>query len=135
MVCLDTSFLFDLWRNRESPGHATLRTLERRAADVLVVSVPAAGEFLEGAAHVSAERFSQGIEFLAVFRIGNLDRDTAICYAELVAELRRRKRLEGISKFDAWIAAWARQHQAQVLTANPRHFRRFPGLEVLEPLS
>jgi len=132
MICLDTSFLIELWRHRDASEHRAVRTVARHAADVLVVPVPAAGEFLERAAHVSSQRLKEGIEFLSNFRAGGLDRDTAVCYAELVAELRRNKGLEGISKFDAWIAAWARQHGAAVLTDNPRHFRRYAGLEVLE---
>jgi predicted nucleic acid-binding protein len=49
-----------------------------------------------------------------------------------VSAQRLKEGLEGISRFDAWIAAWARQHGAPVLTGNPRHFRKFPGVKVLE---
>jgi predicted nucleic acid-binding protein len=132
MICLDTSFLIKLWRHREAPDHPALQTLARHAAELLVVPVPAAGEFLEGAAHVSAQRLKEGRDFLSLFRSGSLDRETATSYAELVAELRHKKSLEGVSRFDAWIAAWALQHGAPVLTGNPRHFRKFPGVQVLE---
>lgn len=90
----------------------------------------AAGEFLEGGAAVSAERLAESLEFVRLFRIGDVNLETALRYAQLVAHLRRVDGLGGHSKPDLWIAAWAAQHSAPLATRNARHFSGLPGLEL-----
>jgi len=131
MICLDTGYLIELWRHRADADHPAVKALSRFSDEAFVVPVHAAGEFLEGAAYVSEQRLREGREFLAMFRAGEMTSDTALLYATAVAALRRKDELAGVSTFDAWIAAWATQHGAAVLTTNERHFKRFAGVRVV----
>lgn len=131
MICLDTTFLVDLWRNKENPGHATVHLLRNRPAEIFAVPAHAAGEFLEGAASISEERIQESLRFLRLFAACVVDIDTAQHYGRIVADLRKRSLLHGVSKADMWIAAWAVQHGAMLATRNVRHFEAVEGLSVL----
>lgn len=131
MICLDTTFLIHLWRNRQDPSHPTTQLLVQNPTEVFAVPVAAAGEFLEGAAFLSAARFAESLRFLGLFAIGPASLETARHYALMVADLRRRKLLTGTSKADLWIAAWAVEHQAALATQNEKHFRHVEGLRLI----
>jgi predicted nucleic acid-binding protein len=131
MICLDTAFLIHLWRNRQDPSHPTTQLLAQNPTEVFAVPVAAAGEFLEGAAFISASRFAEALRFLALFEVGLASLETARRYAQIVADLRRRKLLAGASKADLWIAAWAVEHQAALATQNAKHFRHVEGLRLI----
>ena len=131
MICLDTDFLVALWRSRNIAEHPARQTLARHPGEVLVVCVPVAGEFLEGAAFISDDRLKDAIRFIRLFEVSGLSIQTAVHYAQVVADLRRRNLLAGSSKADMWIAAWALEHRASLATQNTRHFSRIPGLKLL----
>ena len=131
MICLDTDFLIALWRSRGTAGHPTRRVLEDHPGEVLAVCAVAAGEFLEGAACVSEERLREATRFLRLFEIAPATFQTAVHYAQAVAELRRRGLLAGISKADMWIAAAALEHRVRLVTRNTRHFERIAGLRLI----
>ena len=46
MICLDTTFLVDLWRNKADPDHSAVQLLREHAAEILAVPAHVAGEFL-----------------------------------------------------------------------------------------
>ena len=131
MVCVDTTFLIDLWRNRGDPVHPACRLLAELAGEVFVAPAPAAGEFLEGAAVVSESRLRESLAFLRMFELGDVTLDVALHYAQAVAELRGRHLLVGRSKHDLWIAAYALRHQGRLATRNARHFEGITGLELI----
>ena len=131
MICLDTNFLVDLWRNRGVPDHPAAALLRRLAGETVAVPVHAAGEFLEGAAIVSEDRLADAVRFLRLFEMGIVGLETAQQYARIVAHLRRHSLLAGLSKPDVWIAAWAREHAAGLATRNTRHFQRIPELRLI----
>ena len=131
MICLDTTFLVDLWRYQRHPGHPTKKVMEDHAGEVIAVSVTAAGEFLEGAACVSKERLNETLHFLRKFELGEISLETAKTYAVIVADLRKAGLLKGASKADLWIAAWAHQHRAPLATRNTRHFEHVPDLVLI----
>lgn len=131
MICLDTTFLIQLWRNRQSPTHPTTLLLAENPTEIFVVPVGAAGEFLEGAAYISPSRLKAAATFLTMFRVGTASLDTAHHYAEIVADLRHRKLLSGISKADLWIAAWAVEHQTRLATRNVKHFCEVRDLQIV----
>lgn len=132
MICLDTTFLVDLWRTRDQPASPAREILGRNPGTVFAVPAHAAGEFLEGGAAVSPERLAQSLAFLRLFQIGDVDLETAYRYAAIVAELRRESALIGRSKPDLWIAAWAVQHAAPLVTRNTKHFGGIPDLELMD---
>ena len=131
MICLDTNFLIALWRSRNHPDHPVRQALARHASEVLVVCVPVAGEFLEGAAFVSEDRLKEALLFLRLFDVSGISLQTAVQYARTVAALRRQNALAGMSKADLWIAAWALEHHATLATQNKRHFNRITGLKLI----
>lgn len=132
MICLDTTFLIDAWRQKALPDSPVTRLIAENSGQVWVVPSHAAGEFLEGGARVSAERLAESLAFLRAFRIGDVTLETAVVYARVVESLRTGSRLAGKSKADMWIAAWAVQHAAPLATRNPKHFLGVDGLEVIE---
>ncbi len=128
MICVDTTFLVDLWRERDLPASRARELLLAHPGEEFVVPAHAAGEFLQGGATVSPQRFEQSLGFLRLFRVGEVTVETAAQYALVVSSLRRSSLLAGRSKPDLWIAAWAIQHNAPLATRNPRHLGDVPGL-------
>ena len=132
MICVDTTYLVDLWRTRDQPDAAPKDLLNSNPGTEFVVPAHAAGEFLEGGAAVSPERLAESLAFLRLFRVGDVDVETAHRYATIVAGLRHGSGLAGRSKPDLWIAAWAIQHAAPLATRNTKHFKGIPDLEIIE---
>ena len=132
MICVETTFLVDLWRDRDLPDCPSRNLLTTHPGEVFAVPAHAAGEFLEGGAAVSPERLQQSLAFLRLFRVGEVGIETAHRYAVIVAGLRKESRLVGRSKPDLWVAAWAIQNGAPLATRNTKHFRGIPGLELIE---
>lgn len=131
MICVDTTFLVDLWREKDLPSSAARKILTDHPGEDFTVPAHAAGEFLEGGASVSEERLKESLHFLRLFRIGEVGIETAARYARIVAHLRRDSALRGRSKPDLWIAAWAVQHGARLATRNTKHFGNIGGLTLL----
>jgi len=131
VICVDTTFLVDLWRDKPHSPSPARGLLADHAGEDFAVPAHAAGEFLEGGAAVSEERLTESLQFLRLFRIGAVGVETALRYAKIVASLRRENALAGRSKPDLWIAAWAVEHDAPLATRNLRHFADIEDLEVL----
>lgn len=131
MICVDTTFLVDLWRAKDAPSSPARDLLSGHPGEDFAVPAHAAGEFLEGGAAVSEERLAETLQFLRLFRIGEVGVETALRYARIVAHLRRESALAGRSKPDLWIAAWAVQHRAPLATRNANHFGEVPDLALI----
>ena len=132
MICVDTTFLVDLWRNREDTDHPAVKVLEKHAGETFVVSAHAAGEFLEGGASISEQRFLDALRFVRMFEIAEVGIETAIHYARIVSRMRDGSHLAGSSKPDLWIAACSLEHGASLVTRNARHFVQVPDLSLVE---
>jgi len=132
MICVDTTFLIDLWREGKAGDSGARALLIEHPGREFSVPAHAAGEFLEGGATISADRLEQSLDLLRLFRVGHIDLETARHYAVIVSTLREADQLRGRSKPDLWIAAWAVQHGAPLATRNTRHFRHIPGLELID---
>lgn len=135
MICVDQVFLVDLWRTRDLFDSPVREFLVAHPAEEFVVPVHAAGGFLECSAAVSSARLDQARAILKLFRIGLIGLETANQYAALVSQLRRSSALGRRSKSDLWIAAWAIQHSAPLVTGDKRHFRDIPDLELISYLT
>jgi predicted nucleic acid-binding protein len=131
MICVDTTFLVDLWREKELATSAPRSLLAEHAGEEFAVSAHAAGEFLEGGAAVSPQRLADSLAFLRLFRVGEVGVETALRYARIVAQLRRAAALSGRSKPDLWIAAWAAEHSAPLATRNVKHFQDIADLHLI----
>ncbi len=131
VISVDTTFLVDLWREKNRPSSSARDLLSAHPGEDFAVPAHAAGEFLEGGATISSERLSESLQFLRLFRVGEVDVETALCYAKVVAQLRLEKALAGRSKPDLWIAAWAVRHSAPLATRNTKHFEGIANLELI----
>jgi predicted nucleic acid-binding protein len=132
VICVDTTFLVDLWREKDLSQSLARNLLAAHPAEDFAAPAHAAGEFLEGGAAVSPERLADSLLFLRLFRIGEVNLETALRYARIVARLRDDAALAGRSKPDLWIAAWAVQHDAPLATRNARHFGGIPDLVLID---
>jgi predicted nucleic acid-binding protein len=132
VICLDTTFLIDLWRNAGNSDHPAVIVLNKHKGEMFAVPSHAAGEFLEGAANISEERYQESVRFLRLFQIGILGFETAKKYARIVSMLRAKSLLHGISKPDMWIAAWALEHGSILITRNQKYFREVPDLKLYD---
>ena len=126
-LILETTFLIDLERElaRSHPG-AACAFLERRAEDPLYLTVTVAGELAAGLSLSSRPAWE---DFLAPFQVLAVDRDAAWEYGKAYRYLRANGLLIGSN--DLWIAATALACGMPVVTRNPDHFGRVPGLEVV----
>lgn len=131
MICVDTTFLIDLWREKEHSAAPARSLLASHRGEDFAVPAHAAGEFLEGGASISRQRLADALQFLRLFRIGEVGVETALRYAAIVAQLRSESAVDGRSKPDLWIAAWALQHAAPLVTRNTRHFANIPDLSLI----
>jgi predicted nucleic acid-binding protein len=131
MICVDTTFLVDLWRKSKQETSKARRFLAKHPGEEFAVPAHAAGEFLEGGASVSPERLAESLVFLRAFSIGTIGVETALRYARIVAYLRQSSNLTGRSKPDLWIAAWAAEHSASLATRNVKHFQDIPEVRLL----
>ena len=132
MKHLDTSFFVDILREgRRGEQRRALELLASLADEPLGASVFAACELMAGAAlsdrpreeRERVERLLQEIE------IAYPDDRFAARYAELLASLTRAgARIAGM---DLLIATSALVDEAVLVTRNPRHFDRVPGLRVV----
>jgi tRNA(fMet)-specific endonuclease VapC len=132
VIHLDTSFVVDLLREggRRSTGRAT-RFLESLQAEDLWVSVHVACELYAGAElsqRSATERSSVG-GLLGSLQIAVPTDQFPETYGSLLAHLQRRGEI--IDTMDLLIATAAVVAGAALVTGNPRHFNRVPGLEVL----
>jgi len=132
VICLDTTFLIDLWRGKDRSDDPTRGFMQLYGGEHFIVPAHAVGEFLEGAASVSEVRFEEAIRYLRLFQTVDVSFDTGIVYARIVADLRQRSLLAGLSKVDMWIAAVAIEHGGLLATRNGKHFRQVAGLRVVE---
>jgi predicted nucleic acid-binding protein len=105
-ICVDTTSLVDLWRDKERTSSGPAGLLAAHRGEDFAVPAHAAGEFLEGGASISRDRLADSLRFLRLFRIGEVGVETALRYARIVAHLRGEAALAGTSKLDLWIAAW-----------------------------
>ena len=124
-MILDTTFLIDLQREFRKEVEGPARKFLFQLPGVrFQISVITASEFLEGFdPQEEGEPFIRNLPWIPV--------DAAI--GRKVAIYRRSLRLNGqmIGDFDLLIGATAAVLRLPLVTANPEHFRRLDGLDVV----
>jgi tRNA(fMet)-specific endonuclease VapC len=127
-LSVDTTFLIDLQRERSAGDDdgAAHRLLKRSPDAQLFLSTIALGEFAEG--------FDQtGHPIVTAMREAHslvpVDDQTALVYARVVRELRRRGELIGTN--DLWIGCTSLRLGIPIVTANVADFRRIDGLGIV----
>ncbi len=131
LICLDTTVLVDEFRAKGNRSSSVLRTLLNHGAEVLIVPVVAAGEFLDGAAMVSNQRLQEALQLMRDRQVVPINLEIAEQYGRLSAQLRQAGALGKRSQNDLWIGATARCHGARLMTRNPDDFSGIFGLEIL----
>jgi tRNA(fMet)-specific endonuclease VapC len=128
-LSVDTTFLIDLQRERSAGDDdgAAHRFLKRSPEAELFLSTIALGEFAEGfdrAEHPIVKAMREGHSLVPV------DDETALVYARVVGELRRRGELIGAN--DLWIGCTSLRLGIPIVTANVTDFRRIDGLGIVQ---
>ena len=133
MAVLDTTLLIDVMREtrKRTLGRAVhkLHELVMRG-DSLRVTLFTIGELYVGVSKgTRPARERKAIEnALLPFQVVSFERRTAELYGQIVGHLERRG--IPISDMDALIAATALELNEVLVTRNPRHFHRVPGIQV-----
>lgn len=89
MICIDTTVMIDEFRARGNVDAPVNRALLTHGAQTLIVPAIAAGEFLDGAAMISGQRFDESLGILRRRRVVSVDLETAQQYGSIVAFLRQ----------------------------------------------
>lgn len=127
-LSVDTTFLIDLQREQSAGDDdgAAHRFLKRSPEAELFLSTIALGEFAEGFDHLEHPT-------VAAMRSGHtlvpVDDRTALVYARVVRELRRRGELIGSN--DLWIGCTSLRLGIPIVTADTADFRRIDGLGIV----
>ncbi|HEY1842921.1 MAG TPA: type II toxin-antitoxin system VapC family toxin [Mycobacterium sp.] len=127
-LSVDTTFLIDLQRERSAGNDdgAAHQFLKRSPDAELFLSTIALGEFAEGfdqAEHPVVTAMRETHTLVAI------DEQTALVYARVVRELRRRGELIGSN--DLWIGCASLRLGIPIVTANRADFRRIDGLGIV----
>jgi tRNA(fMet)-specific endonuclease VapC len=124
-MILDTNGLSAL-----AEGESHLEPILRKATQI-AVPVIVLGEYRYGIQQSrERQRYEHWlVEYLAKFRVLNVDEQTTTSYAAVRGELKRAG--TPIPSNDVWIAALCRQHSLPVLSRD-RHFDLVPGLRRID---
>jgi tRNA(fMet)-specific endonuclease VapC len=127
-LILETTFLVDLEREAHwgNPGPAH-RFLEGHLDQELCITLTTAGELASGSRIDERRSWDTLVDR---FRILIPDVDTAWAYGQRYRYLEDNGLLIGAN--DLWIAAVAITHGLPLVTRNAGHFRRVPGLSVMD---
>ncbi|MBI2894114.1 MAG: type II toxin-antitoxin system VapC family toxin [Deltaproteobacteria bacterium] len=127
-LVLETTFLVDLEREaaREKPGRA-VAFLEKHLDDKLHITFTIAGEIACGTSLSERKAWER---FIGPFKVLGFSLDVAWEYGRAFRFLEENGLLIGAN--DLWIAATAIAYEIPVVTRNAKHYRRVPGLSVLE---
>ena len=127
-LILETTFLVDLEREAAGKlrGQAT-RFLEERRSGSFYITFTIAGELAAGASMQEREVWER---FVAPFHVLPSTAEVAWQYGRVYQHLKDNGVLIGGN--DIWIAASALANQMPLVTRNVSHFRRVPGIEVLD---
>ena len=127
-LALDTSFLIDLQNERRARGkvRGAIAFLEAHQSTRLMLPSVALGEYLEGFDDPESEVAQALVAYLDVLPVTAA---VAHLYARTTRSLRTAGKLIGTN--DLWIAYTASAAGVPIVTRNPVHFRRVPGLRVL----
>ena len=127
-LILETTFLIDLERDaRRAVKGAAFLFLEHHRDDELCLTFTVAAELASGASLAERERWQA---FVAPFRILPATPDVCWEYGKAFRYLQDNGRLIGAN--DLWIAATALANEMPVVTRNTEHYRRVPGITLVE---
>ena len=128
MVCIDTSFIIDLFRG-QSFAKSEMAKLEAND-EIVSVASPTIMELISNATlNENKKEKEEIIKFLSSVIILNLEKESAILSGEIEAHLMLAGETIGI--VDIMIGAIAKHNNETLITRNKKHFEKIPGLKVI----
>ena len=128
MVCLDSSFVIDLWRGDKAAVEMK-NMLKQKGEDffipTLVVMELSTGAQLSRRADTEKQKIMQ---LLSESKILDFDCESAFRAGEIRAELEKKN--ESIDSEDIMIGAIALQNNESLVTRNIKHFEKISGLKI-----
>jgi len=128
MVCLDTSFIIDIWRGK--PEAIAIKNTLKQQEEIFTIATPVIMELAAGAQ--LSERIESEKQKIRQFLLDNtilhFDAESAFRAGEIRADL--EKRGEEIDAEDIMIGAIAIQNGETVVTRNVKHFKKIKGLKI-----
>ena len=132
-LILETTFSIDLERlfrssePRSSENGSALLFLETHTSSKLYLTFTILGELAAGASMADRQRRTA---FIQPFKVLESSQEVTWRYGEIYRFLRANGLMIGSN--DIWIAATALAHDLPLVTRNEKHFRRVPGLTVVD---
>lgn len=127
MVILDTGVIIDHLRQRAAGDTLLLRAARRLAKEELALSVLSVQELYAGKSTLDRTKETLLLATIAPLHILPYGYATARLAGKIARDVSRL-----VAFADAGIAATALEHQAELLTLNPKDFRGIPGLRFYE---
>jgi tRNA(fMet)-specific endonuclease VapC len=132
-LMLDSTLCIRAEREKRSPEDMIAEVVERFGDQALSLSVMTAGEMFHGVWRAdSAQRRARREEFVEALLAAIPSVPITLPIMRIFAEIDARLRSNGhaLPTSDLLIGSSALARGDAVVTGNPRHFRRIPGLEV-----
>ena len=128
MVCLETTFLVDILRDKRGAGE--MQKEFEKTERAIYVAAPSVMELWRGAILKSSEKEKDKINnFMSAIVILPLDEKSAKEAGEIEAEL--LKKGEPVGTEDVMIAAIAKSNGEKLVTRD-QHYAKIPGLKLLK---
>ncbi|MDP6156340.1 MAG: type II toxin-antitoxin system VapC family toxin [Candidatus Thermoplasmatota archaeon] len=132
MVCLDTTFIIDLMREKKSgiKGPASLKLMELMdRKEVPKTSIITVSELYVGPYRVEDARELEKVErIVEEMDVLNITIGTVKRFGKIVAKLYRAGKPIGV--MDAFIAAIAVENGEELVSRNTKNFENVPGLRL-----
>lgn len=127
MVCFDTSFIVDLFRNQQR-AYDYMSKLEAQGS-VIKIASPTIIELMTNAnLNQNKKEKEELLKFLSSVIVLNLDKECALVAAEIESYLIMAGDI--IQLQDIMIGAIAKHNNETIITRNKKHFEKIPGLKV-----
>ena len=127
MVCLDSSFVIDLFR-RDSLAVDYLNKLE--ATGKITIASPAIFELISPANLNQNKKEKENlISFISSIEVLDFNKESAILAGEIESNLILAGETIGI--VDIMIGAIAKHNNETLITRNKKHFEKIPGLKII----
>ncbi|MCK5852318.1 type II toxin-antitoxin system VapC family toxin [bacterium] len=127
MFLLDTDIIIYSWKNKKN----VIDNFKLHKNDPKAISVISYGELIHGAqkSQQKNKNLAKVHRLAEIFPVINITKSIMDTYGLLIADL--QKKGKSLDKFDAVIAATAITNGYCLVTNNVKHFKKIPGLKIV----
>jgi len=127
MFLLDTDIIIYSWKNKKN----VIDNFKLHKNDPKAISVISYGELIHGAqkSQQKNKNLAKVHRLAEIFPVINITKSIMDTYGLLIADLQRKGK--SLDKFDAVIAATAITNGYCLVTNNVKHFKKVPGLKIV----